>query len=55
MYQVRSEDGDEEMMIEEEAREKFEKTLISVQSNFDTVIFTRMYSLHHRNNVAHFN
>jgi len=35
--QVRSEDGEEEMMIEEEAREKFEKTLISVQSNFDTV------------------
>lgn len=35
--QVRAEEGEEEMMIEEEAREKFEKTLSSVQSNFDTV------------------
>eukprot|EP00959_Pyramimonas_sp_CCMP1952_P238012 4973948-Pyramimonas_sp.AAC.1 len=39
--QVRAEEGEEEMMIEEEAREKFEKTLINTQSNFDTSLTHR--------------
>lgn len=35
--QVVAEEGEEEMMIEEEAREKFEKSLVAVSSNLDTV------------------
>mmetsp|Transcript_19746 Transcript_19746/g.33186 ORF Transcript_19746/g.33186 Transcript_19746/m.33186 type:complete len:274 (-) Transcript_19746:450-1271(-) len=35
--QVVAEEGEEEMMIEEEAKEKFEKTLTAVEQNFNSV------------------
>jgi hypothetical protein len=37
LAQVVAEEGEEEMMIEEEAKEKFEKTLTAVEQNFNTV------------------